>query len=329
MSELDHQYFAKKLQIVLRDVQQYTAEEMALELYRLASTANPTTQSARINEPGVQLSASQAREAELREKLKVVTNLHAIEQDMRIAEEKLRRAAEASIKASQEQEPVAYVTDWEGSRRLSFHHPKIGAVTTPLYKQPPIPPELAELQRENAELKQLINDACAVYGIGSEAQTRSVLITNMENARRRSECLGAIERECFTIEVPDEEFGGMTDECLLNWWQDPEQYVATFKAELRKLLEESKVPEGSARAYLQDLVAALDSSFISSWQTTAGWQKQLDAARDYLAAAPQPKEAEVRVKLCASCGFHQNCPTRDDDGGLCDDYVAQPKEPKQ
>lgn len=43
-----------------------------------------------------------------------------------------------------------------------------------------------------------------------------------------------------------------------------------------------------ALPYLEALVAALDNAFISSWQTTAGWQKELDAARDYLAAlAPE------------------------------------------
>jgi hypothetical protein len=37
-----------------------------------------------------------------------------------------------------------------------------------------------------------------------------------------------------------------------------------------------------AAAYLFELVSALDNSFISTWQSTAGWQKQLDAAREYL-----------------------------------------------
>lgn len=36
--------------------------------------------------------------------------------------------------------------------------------------------------------------------------------------------------------------------------------------------------------YLQNLVAALDKAFISQWQSTAAWQKQLDDAREYLAA---------------------------------------------
>lgn len=33
---------------------------------------------------------------------------------------------------------------------------------------------------------------------------------------------------------------------------------------------------------LADLVKALDGAFISSWQSTAAWQKELDAAREYV-----------------------------------------------
>ncbi len=33
---------------------------------------------------------------------------------------------------------------------------------------------------------------------------------------------------------------------------------------------------------LADLVKALDEAYISSWQSTAAWQKQLDAAREYV-----------------------------------------------
>ena len=33
---------------------------------------------------------------------------------------------------------------------------------------------------------------------------------------------------------------------------------------------------------LADLVAALDRAYISSWQSTAEWRKELDAARDYI-----------------------------------------------
>jgi hypothetical protein len=44
-------------------------------------------------------------------------------------------------------------------------------------------------------------------------------------------------------------------------------------------------PKGSdpVRDALVELVAALDNAFISSWQSTADWQTQLDAARAVLA----------------------------------------------
>lgn len=35
---------------------------------------------------------------------------------------------------------------------------------------------------------------------------------------------------------------------------------------------------------LRELVLALDNSFISTWQSTAGWDSQLTAAREYLSA---------------------------------------------
>lgn len=33
---------------------------------------------------------------------------------------------------------------------------------------------------------------------------------------------------------------------------------------------------------LADLVYALDNAYISSWQSTYEWQKQLDVAKEYL-----------------------------------------------
>ena len=39
-----------------------------------------------------------------------------------------------------------------------------------------------------------------------------------------------------------------------------------------------------AEELLMELVKALDGAFISSWQSTAAWSKQLEDAREYLAA---------------------------------------------
>lgn len=40
--------------------------------------------------------------------------------------------------------------------------------------------------------------------------------------------------------------------------------------------------DAEALPYLQELVKALDGAFISTWQSTAAWQDQLDAAREWL-----------------------------------------------
>lgn len=37
-----------------------------------------------------------------------------------------------------------------------------------------------------------------------------------------------------------------------------------------------------AEHLLLELVEALSGAYISSWQSTAAWQQQLNAARDYL-----------------------------------------------
>lgn len=40
--------------------------------------------------------------------------------------------------------------------------------------------------------------------------------------------------------------------------------------------------EADTREHLSALVEALERAFISTWQSTAAWQKELDAAREYL-----------------------------------------------
>lgn len=40
--------------------------------------------------------------------------------------------------------------------------------------------------------------------------------------------------------------------------------------------------EKDAETLLRELATALDNAFISSWQSTWAWQKQLDAALEFL-----------------------------------------------
>ena len=43
-------------------------------------------------------------------------------------------------------------------------------------------------------------------------------------------------------------------------------------------------------ALLENLVHALDNAFISSWQSTAAWQKELTAGLDYVKLVRQQEE---------------------------------------
>lgn len=44
-----------------------------------------------------------------------------------------------------------------------------------------------------------------------------------------------------------------------------------------------------AEQLLESLVNALDSAFISTWQSTAHWQKELGEAREYLEQIKETK----------------------------------------
>lgn len=77
------------------------------------------------------------------------------------------------------------------------------------------------------EAKALLNDICAEIGIGGRARTHSVVMTNISNALRRSACLTRIEN--VHVETYVDEDGERVEESLLNWGQNPEDYLATYK----------------------------------------------------------------------------------------------------
>ena len=77
------------------------------------------------------------------------------------------------------------------------------------------------------EAKALLNDICGKFNIGGKARTHSVVMTNINNALRRSRCLSRIES--LHTETHTDEYGEVTEESLLNWGQEPEEYLATYK----------------------------------------------------------------------------------------------------
>lgn len=114
-----------------------------------------------------QLSASQAREAELREKLELMTADRDSESRWASEYKQRAEAAEARINASQEpcgwrvalNLPETLKTGWEKglpSPETVAYWEQAGTHIEYCY---PIPPELAELQRENAELRALLEES--------------------------------------------------------------------------------------------------------------------------------------------------------------------------
>lgn len=78
------------------------------------------------------------------------------------------------------------------------------------------------------EAKSLLNDICCLLKIGGAARKSSVILQNIENAIRRSNCLSRIENH-HTIVVLDDDNEEM-EEQLLNWGESPEKYIKTYKA---------------------------------------------------------------------------------------------------
>ena len=92
----------------------------------------------------------------------------------------------------------------------------------------------AEVLVTDAYAAETLKLVCDVFSIGSEARSRSTILANVENAFRRSSCLGAIERQFFITAETDEDDpdGPPFETCLLRWADYPDQYVKRFGAAL-------------------------------------------------------------------------------------------------
>lgn len=75
--------------------------------------------------------------------------------------------------------------------------------------------------------KALLNDICNELSIGGKARTHSTVMTCISNASRRSACLGRIET--LYIETTVDEDGEEVEEQLLNWGEEPDKYLETYK----------------------------------------------------------------------------------------------------
>lgn len=210
-------------------------------------------------------------------------------------------AAEARIKASQEQEPVG-------------HYNKSGELTlwmgydseTDIFVAPLIPPDVAELQRENADMKE----ECTALRMGWDEEIRENAELTRKLAEQQAKAIEARNLlQEFSKFLNGVEIAGKWMELKLHGdlqggcWSLPDRCDAYLdqidsKEELTKLLAEAKsqsVPEGflpiETVRYWADAYAK--SPYELSGGMIVKMVTEYAELRTMLAAAPQPpKEQE-------------------------------------
>lgn len=119
---------------------------------------------------------------------------------------------------------------WSGCDRAEYEmHRDMGVPVRLLYTAPP--PPVGELQGvTDSEATETLKLVCDALSIGTAARSRSTIMANVENARRRSDCLWAVEHGFFMVSEPDEDDpeGEPFETCLLRWGDNPEQYAKRF-----------------------------------------------------------------------------------------------------
>jgi len=82
-------------------------------------------------------------------------------------------------------------------------------------------------EMSDSEARQLVNDIANLFNIGENVRNAAVLLVNIKNASRRSDCLSKIESYHTVFDTDDD--SGEYEEALLNWGESPEKYIETYK----------------------------------------------------------------------------------------------------
>ena len=183
----------------------------------------------------------------------------------------------------------------EAGRYLPARKTAVGKFTMPLYAHP----------AEGVPAQAFKTKVYQALGIGSACNEDAVFV-NIENARRRADCLSAIEREFFMVETPPDESEGDTEpgeECLLNWGHAPTQYVQQFAKALAATQPAAQGLEADGMYYLQDARHhAMVGNCPSFWREGGGYTTNLDEAEHFTleAAMKQHKCRETDLPwLCS------------------------------
>ena len=98
--------------------------------------------------------------------------------------------------------------------------------------------ERNELARRLEEAQPLLNKIYDSFSIGNQVRTASTLLTNLDNVIRRSRCLSSIEAHHTSTAVDDD--GEEFEDSQLNWGENPDEYISTYKAVLAAIKAEAK-----------------------------------------------------------------------------------------
>lgn len=125
----------------------------------------------------------------------------------------------------------------------------------PLYRKPPVS------HGDTAALRRVYDS----FGLGYNHHV-SVLLANIENTKRFSDLLHAVEREFFMVPgepsgEPEDEGAPVDDECLVNCWgSSQEQYLEQFRTALLLISK----PAGEAVAQIK--FGEVDSGEIGDYE---------------------------------------------------------------
>lgn len=128
---------------------------------------------------------------------------------------------------------------------------------------------VGESKNWRSDLTKFESDVLEALGLGDYTPDswKSVALTCLGNAVRRSECLSRIENYMVEI-VQDDEDEEPAEESLLRWGQEPDEYIETFKVALPEFVQQQSPVYITGKELepdeIKDLVEALpDTVFIN------------------------------------------------------------------
>lgn len=160
------------------------------------------------------------------------------------------------------------------------------------------PATVLELVRRLREAEGTLNEISGIARIGTEARKPFIIIENVKNMARRSECLSAIERQFFTSVITDDD-GEESEDCPLNWGDGPVEYAKNF-GELFSVINSTSATPFQRHARQQEAeesrctwsLPTLPDALAGIWHSSCG------ATWSFVEGGPE----QNGVRYCQGCG---------------------------